>query len=105
MQNSACRVGSQGQIQALEVVQSREILGPQPRWLRPKLWQLEAAQETEAARKPKASRPGLWAAMQGPQGSTAGFHSSVVARHMGIGIPLVVNRGREEQEEQEVQEL
>ena len=104
MQNSACRVGSQGQIQALEVVQSQEILGPQPRWLRPKLWQLEAALEAEAACKPKASRPGLWAAMQVPQGSTAGFQSSVVARHMGIGIPLVVNRGREEQEEQEVQD-
>ena len=43
--------------------------------------------------------------MQEPQGSTAGFLPSVVARHMGGGIPLVVNRGQEEQEEQEVQEL
>ena len=98
-------MGSQGQIQATEVVLSRETLGPQPRWLRPKLWQLEAALEAEAARKPRALRPGLWAAMQEPRGSTAGFLPSVVARHMGGGIPLVVNRGQEEQEEQEVQEL
>ena len=105
MQNSACRVGSQGQILALEAVQSREILGIQPRWLRPKLWQLEAALEAEAARKPRASRLGLLAAMQVPRGSTAGFLSSVVARHMGIGIPLVVNGSQEEQEEQEEQEI
>ena len=89
----------------MEAVLSQETPSPQPRWLRPKLWQLEAAQETEAARKPKASRPGPLAAMQVPQGSTAGSQSSVAARHMGMGIPLVVNRGREEQEEQEVKEL
>ena len=86
----------------MEEAQSREILGHQPRWLRPKLWQLEAAQETEAARKPKASRRGPLAAMQVPQGSTAGSQSSVAARHMGIGIPLVVNGSQEEQEEQEI---
>ena len=77
--------------------------GPPPRWWRPKQ-QLEAA-VTSAARKPRALRPGLWAAMREPRGSTAGFLPSLVARHMGDGIPLVVNRGQEEQEEQEVQEL
>ena len=97
-------MGSQGQNQATVVVLSRETLGPPPRWWRPKLWQLEAALAS-AARKPRALRPGLWAAMQEPRGSTAGFLPSVVARHMGDGIPLVVNRGQEEQEEQEVQEL
>ena len=99
MQNSACREGSQSQTQVSAVVLSQEILGPQPRWLRPKLWQLEAAQETEAAHKPKASRRGPLAAMQVPLGSTAGSQSSVAARHMGIGIPLVVNGPQEEQEE------
>ena len=77
--------------------------GPPPRWWRPKQ-QLEAA-VTSAARKPRALRPGLWAAMREPQGSTAGFLPSLVARHMGDGIPLVVSRSQEEQEEQEVQEL
>ena len=98
-------MGSQGQIQALEVVQSREILGPRPRWLRPKLWQLEAVQVPGADRKPKASLRGPLAAEQVPPGSTAGSRSSIATRHMGMEIPLVVNWGREEQEEQEVKGL
>ena len=77
--------------------------GPPPRWWRPKQ-QLEAA-VTSAARKPRALHPGLGAAKREPLGSTAGLLPSIVARHMGDGIPLVVSRGQEEQEEQEVQEL
>ena len=54
--------------------------------------------------KPKASR-GPLAAKQVPPGSTAGSRSSLASRHMGMEIPLVVNWGREEQEEQEVKGL
>ena len=56
------------------------------------------------ARKPKASR-GPLAAKQVPPGSTAGSRSSIASWHMGMEIPLVVNWGREEQEEQEVKGL
>ena len=58
-----------------------------------------------AARKPKASHRGPLAPMQVPPGSTAGSQSSIAARHMGMEIPLVVNWGWEEQEEQEVKGL
>ena len=58
----------------------------------------------EVACKPKASLRGPLAAKQVPPGSTAGSRSSLASRHMGMEIPLVVNWGREEQEEQEVQD-
>ena len=57
------------------------------------------------ARKPKASLGGPLAAKQVAPGSTAGSRSSLASRHMGMEIPLVVNWGREEQEEQEVKGL
>ena len=57
------------------------------------------------ARKPKASLGGPLAAKQVAPGSTAGSRSSLASQHMGMEIPLAVNWGQEEQEEQEVKGL